>query len=151
MDSTTVKHKLHTVCHIPGEKESSIDRLQRQFQELEKRVDKYCDDLDNVVEMCEKAKTDIEWFKLKAETKRDIVKKDAEIQAKLYSAVKEMNEKVKKIKEKDTTAHAQGDKIDAVQNALSTRVCRYIKIGCAFVVESLAAYALIEITKPLFF
>ena len=156
MDSTTVKHNLESMRHMPGEKESSIDRLQRQLYELEKRVDKYFDNLDNVEEMCEQAKADMEWFKLKAEAEKDIVKKDAEIQAKLYSAVKEMNEKVKRMEEKDTTAHAQEDKIpDAAQNSLryttSARVCRYLKIGCALVLDSVAAYTLFKITKPFFF
>lgn len=146
MDSTTVKHKLESVCRTPGGKESSIERLQRQFYELEKRVDMYFDDLDNVEEMCEQAKADIEWFKLKAKAEKDIVRKDAETQAKLYSAVKEMNEKIERSKEQDKykTPHAQEDKIpDAAQNALkyttSARVCRYIKIGCALVFDSVVA------------
>lgn len=48
MDSTIVKHELQSLCHIPGEKEISIDRLQQQFHELEKGVDKDFDDVDNV-------------------------------------------------------------------------------------------------------
>ena len=85
--------------------------------------------MDNVEEMCEQAKADIEWFKWKAEAKKEIVKRDSEIQAKLYSTVKKLKEKVKRMKEQDTTAHAQEDKIpDAAQNALryttSARVCR---------------------------
>lgn len=156
MDSTTVKHKLESVCCMPGEKESYIDRLQRQLHELEKRVDKYFDDLDIVEEMCEQAQTDIEWFKLKAEAEKEIAKKEAEIQAKLCSAVKEMDEKVKRIKEQDTTPHAQEDRMPEVaQNALryttSARVCRCIKIGCALVFDSVADYALFKITKPFFF
>jgi len=158
MDSTDVKHKLASVCHMLGENESTTDRLQRQLYELKKRADKYFDDLDDVEEMCRQAKADIEWFKLKAEAEKDTAKKDAEIQAKLYSAMKEMNEKIEIFKEQDTykTPHAQEHKIlDAAQNALryttSARVCRYIKFGCAFVFDSVAAYALFKITKPFFF
>jgi len=111
----------------------------------------------DVEEMCRQAKADIEWFKLKAEAEKDIAKKDAEIQAKPYSAMKEMNEKIKIFKEQGTykTPHAQEHKIpDAAQNALryttSARVCRYIKFGCAFVFGSIAAYALFKLTKPFF-
>lgn len=78
MDSTTVKHNLQSLCHMPGENESSINRLQRQFQDLEKRVDKYFDDLVNAEQMCEQAKADMEWFKLKAQAKKWLVKKIAE-------------------------------------------------------------------------
>lgn len=95
---------------------------------------------------------------MKAKAEKDIVRKDAETQAKLYSAVKEMNEKIERSKEQDKykTPHAQEDKIpDAAQNALkyttSARVCRYIKIGCALVFDSVVAYALFKITKPFFF
>lgn len=85
--------------------------MQRQLQELEKRVDKYIDDLDNVADLCGQAKADIDRFQLKAKVEKEIVKKDAEMQAKLYSAVKELNEKVKKMKEKDTKVHAQEDRV----------------------------------------
>ena len=107
-------------------------------------------------EMCEQAKANIEGFQLKAKVEKEFVKKDAEIQAKLYSAVKELNEKVKKMKENDTTVHAQEDRMpESTQNALryttSARVGRYIKTGCALVFDSVAAYALFTITKPFFF
>ena len=39
------------MCHIPGEKERSIDRLQQRLHELEKRVNKDFDDFDNVEEL----------------------------------------------------------------------------------------------------
>ena len=107
-------------------------------------------------EMCEQAKANIEGFQLKAKVEKEFVKKDAEIQAKLYSVVKELNEKAKKMKDNDTTVHAQEDRLpEAARNALryttSARVCRYIKIGCALVFDSVAAYALFTITKPFFF
>ena len=156
MDSARVENDVESVCHLPDEKESTADKLQRQLWELEERVNKYFDHLDNVEEMCEQAKADIERFQLKAKMEKEIVKKDAEIQAKLFSAVREMNERVKGMKEQDTTPHAQEDKMpDAVQNALryttSARVCRYIKIGCALVFDIVAAYALFKVTKPFFF
>lgn len=141
---------------LSGEKESSVDRLQRQLHELEKRVNKYFDDLENFEEMREQAEANIKGFQLKAKVEKELVKKDAAVQAKLYSAVKELNEKVKKMKENDTTVHAQEDRVpEAARNAskytTSARVCRYIKIGCALIFDSLVAYALFKITKPFFF
>ena len=156
MVSSPVKNQLESTWGLPGEKESCIDRLQRQLHELEKRVDKYFDDLENVEEMCEQAKANIERFQLRAKVGKELVKKDAEIQAKLYSAVKELNEKAKKMKENDTAVHAQEDREpEAARNAsrytTRARVCRYIKMGCALVLDSVAAYALFKITKPFFF
>ena len=154
MISSAVKNQLESTWSLPDENESCIERLQRQLHELEKRVDKYFDDLDDAKEMCEQAKANIERFQLKAKVEKELVKKDAEIQAKLYSAVKELNEKVKKMKE--DTVHAQEERVpEAARNALryttSARVYRYIKIGCALVFDSVAAYALFTITKPFFF
>ncbi len=67
-----------------------------------------------------------------------------------------MNNKVKRMKEKDTAPHAQEDKMpDAALNALtytiSYRVCRYIKIGYGLVLDTVAAYVLFTVTKPFFF
>ncbi len=156
MASTCVENYVKSVRHSPDEKENTADTLQRQLRELETRVDKYFDDLDNVEEMCEQAKADVETFQLKAKVEKEILKKDAEIQIKLFSVVREMNDKLKRMKEQDTTPHAQEDKMpDAAQNALryttSYRVCRYIKIGCGLVLETVAAYALFKVTKPFFF
>ena len=83
------------------------------------------------------------------------MKEDAEIRDKLYSAVKELNEKVKKMKENDTTVHAQENRMpEAAWNAsrytTSARVCRYIKIGYALVFDNVAAYALFKITNHSF-
>ncbi|XP_078364023.1 uncharacterized protein LOC144648283 [Oculina patagonica] len=156
MASICVKNYVKSVRHFPDGKESTADKLQRQLRELERRVDKYFDDLDNVEIICEQAKADIERFQLKAKVEKEILKKDAEIQMKLFSAVREMNDKVKTMKEQDTALHAEEDKMpDAAQNALryttSYRVCRYIKIGCGLVLDTVAAYALFKVTKPFFF
>jgi len=79
-----------SLCYLPDEKESTLERLRREFYEFEKLVDKYFDDLDNVEEMCEEAQANMERFQLKAEAKKEIVRQDAKMQAKLCSAVKEM-------------------------------------------------------------
>ena len=157
MVSSPVNNQLESTWSLPNEKESCIAyRLQRQLHELEKRVDKYFDDLDDAKEMCEQAKANIEGFQLKAKVEKELVRKDAEMQAKLYAAVKALNEKVKKMKENDTTVQVQEDRVpEAAPNAsrytTSARVCRYIKIGCVLVFDSVAAYALFTITKPFFF
>ena len=67
MVSSPVNNQLESTWSLPNEKESCIAyRLQRQLHELEKRVDKYFDDLDDAKDMCEQAKANIEGFQLKA-------------------------------------------------------------------------------------
>lgn len=34
---------------------------------------------------------------------------------------------------------------------LTGRVCRYVKIGCTFVFDAVAAYGLFKVTQPYFF
>ena len=72
MVSSPVKlNQLESTWSLPEEKESTIDRLQRQLHELEKRVDKYFDNLDDIKEICEQAKANIERFQLKAKVEKD--------------------------------------------------------------------------------
>lgn len=52
--------------------------------------------MENVVEMCELTQAGVKRFKLKGKEAKEIAKKDAELQATLYSAVKEMKEKVER-------------------------------------------------------
>lgn len=157
MNLSAVANDLEPVHHIPDQKESTADRLRRQFCDLEKRVDKYFVDLEKAEEMCKLTRADAKRFQLKAKEEKETVEKDAEIQAKFYSAFKEMKEKVERMKEKDMTPHAQVVKMPdaATRNALwyttSARVCRYVKIGCALVFDSVAAYVFFKVTEPFLF
>ena len=154
MYSAAVKSQVKSVCHLSKEKESTADNFQRQLRELERRVDKCFQSLDDLEEMCEQAKADIKRFELKAKQEKEIVKREAEVQAKLYSAFREMNEKVKKLSKEKEVTPLENRMPDAVQNALrytkSARVCRFIKIGCALVFDTVAAYALFKLTNPFF-
>ena len=78
MNPTAVENDLEPVYHLPDQKESTADRLQRQFCELEKRVDKYFDDLENVEEMCQLIEVGVKRFQLKAKEEQEIAKKNAE-------------------------------------------------------------------------
>ena len=82
---------------VPGKEESVYDKVVREFRELEKNADKYFDNLDAVEEMCYKAKKDVQRFRLKAETDKELLKRDAAVRAKLYSSVLAM--KVRPIRE----------------------------------------------------
>ncbi|KAL9976909.1 hypothetical protein ACROYT_G014251 [Oculina patagonica] len=106
-----------------------------------------------MLKKCEKAKADIERMQLKAKVEKEILEKDTEIQMKLFSAVREMNERVKRIKEQDKTPHAQEEKMpDAVQNALryttTYGVCRFLKISCGLMLDNLVAYVLSTEAQP---
>ena len=85
MNPAAVKDHLKSESYSLNKQESTTDKLQRQLFELERRVDKYFNDLDNVEELCKNAQAKVKRFHLRAEAKKETVKKDAEIQAKLFS------------------------------------------------------------------
>ena len=137
---------------VPGKEESVYEKVVRQFRELEKNADKYFDNLDAVEEMCYKAKKDVQRFRLKAEADKELLKRDAAVRAKLYSSVLAM--KVRPIRE-EPRCSSEEKMPEAAENAqrltVTGRVCRYVKIGCAFVFDAVAAYGLLRLTQPYFF
>ena len=151
MASVVEKSCMTRVCALPDKKENSIDKLQRQFDELQKRVDKYFDDLEDVEEMCKQAQEDVKRFQLKANVEKEIVKKDVEIQDSLFS---EVSKKIKKAKELDVKPPEDKMPNTAQRALLSTtsgRVCRFVKIGCVLLFDTAAAYGLFKMTQPYFF
>jgi len=101
MNPGAVKDHLKSESYSLNKQESTADKLKRQLGELERRVHKYFDDLDGVEEMCKEAQAKVKRLQLRAQAKREIVKKDAKIQAKLFLQMKEMQEKLKRIEVKD--------------------------------------------------
>ena len=157
MNPAVVIDRLKSESNSLKRQENTADKLQRQLSELERRVEKYFDNLDNVEEMCKDAQAKVKRFQLRAEAKKKIVKKDAEIQAKLFSQMKEVREKLKRMQVKDDHATPPEEKtpdastINALRYTTTARVCRFIKIGCTLVMDAVGAYALFKMTQPYLF
>ena len=157
MNPTAVRDHLKSESHSLNKQESTADKLQRQLSELERRVDKYFDELDNVEEMCKDVQAKVKRFQLRAEAKKEIVKKDAEIQAKLFSQMKGMQEKLKGMEVKDDHETPPEEKtpdastINALRYTTTAQVCRFIMIGCTLVMDAVGAYALFKMTQPYLF
>lgn len=158
MVSIVTENRMQSSSAVPDEDESAVDKVKRQFRELEKRANKYFDDLDKVEEMCWKAKEDIKRFQLKAEADKQMVKRDRDVQFKIYSSLQEMSHKLKRmeIKEKPNTEEEKLPVMSeearrASQSTITGRVCHYVKIGCFLVVDALAAYGMFKLTQPVFF
>ena len=157
MNRAAVRDHLKSESYSVNKQQSTADKLQRQLSELERRVEKYFDDLDNFEEMCKDAQAKMKRFQLRAEAEKEIVKKDAEIQAKLFSQMKEMQKKLKRMEVKDDHETPPEEKtpdastINALRYTTSARVCRFIKIGCTLVLDAVGAYALFKMTQPYLF
>ena len=157
MNLAAVKDHLKSESYSLNKQESTADTLQRQLGELERRVDKYFNDLDNVEEMCKNAQAKVKRCQLRAEAKKEIAKKDAEIQSKLFPKMKGMQEQLKlmEVKHDHETPPEQktpdASTINALWYTTTARVCRFIKIGCTLVLDAVGAYALFKMTQPYLF
>ena len=154
MNPDAVKDHLKSESYSLKKQESTANKLQRQLGELERRVDMYFNDLDNVEEMCKNAQAKVKRFQMGAKARKEIVKKDAEIQSKLFSKMKGMQEKLKLMEVKDDQETPPEEKtpdastINVLRYSTTARVCRFIKIGCTLVLDAAGAYALFKMTQP---
>ena len=156
MDSTAVGKDVRSMRRSYDEEESTADELQRLLDELDRRVQRYYASFHDLEEVCRQTKEDVKRFELKAQAERQIARKDAEIQAKLFSELQEIKQKMKRIEIKeDETPPEEKTPDAATRNALryttGARVCRFIKIGCVIVLDAVAAYGLFKITQPYLF
>ena len=84
MASVVSENFIVRASYPSNEKERPINKLQRQFYELEKQCDKYFDDLGDVEDMCKQAKKNMKRFQLEAKAEKEIVKRDAQIHVRLF-------------------------------------------------------------------
>lgn len=152
MSAVTKSHK-ENILSKP--KESRRERSQRELNELKNRLRKYQQDFNNVEEMYEETKEEIERIQKQAEHQRDMVKNESAREARMMAKLTEMNEEFDKVKGENKTAVRQvildkSGKV-AARHTTAYRVMRFVKIGCVLVLDSVAAYTLYHFTKPLLF
>ncbi|KAL9969072.1 hypothetical protein ACROYT_G021237 [Oculina patagonica] len=110
--------------------ESSIDRLQRALRELEKRVERYFEDLSDIEKNVQASTCGCREVQLKAKVEKKMAKRDAEIQDKLFSAVKWMLCFKAAKRALDLQEYDDESSIDRLQRALrelEKRVERYFE------------------------
>jgi len=157
MNPAAIKDHLESESYSLDKLESTTDKLKRQLGELKRRADKYFEDLDNVEEMCREAQVKAKRLELECQVKREIVKKDAEIQAKLFSQMKGIQKTMNRIGVKDNHETPSEEKmpdastINALRYTTTARVCRFAKIGCTLVLDAVGAYILFKMTQPYLF
>ena len=156
MSAVTKSHK-ENILSKP--KESRRERSQQELNELKNRLRKYQQHFNNVEEMYEETKEEIERIQKQAEHQRDMVKNESAREARMMAKLTEMNEEFDKVKGENKTAASdevcqvildKSAKI-AARHTTAYRVMRFVKIGCVLVLDSVAAYALYHFTKPLLF
>ena len=155
MASTSIKSRMESSRNLSYKDKSFVGKCEREFRELKQRSDKYFDDLEKVEEMCQWAKQEVERIQLKAQAKRELIKRDAVVRANLYFAVQEMTGKRKRVEVREEKSAAD-EKMpepparNAERNTLTGRVCCHLKIGCFLVFNAVAAYVLFKLTQSYF-
>ena len=96
-----VKRTMKSLRRFHDKEERTVDKLQRQLDELERRVQKCFDSFDDLEEMCRQTKEDVKRFEMKAQAEREVARKDAEIQAKLFSELQEFKRNMKRMETKE--------------------------------------------------
>lgn len=137
-------------------KENASERLERDLNELKKRMREYQRHLVHVGEMFEETEVVIKRFQKKAEEQCKMVKRDAEREAKVISTLTGIKKELEKSREINSSPPQKAASMpDAAKRALKQtvayRALRYFKIGCVFLVDSVAAYTLFNISKPFVF
>lgn len=129
-------------------------RFQRQCCLIERRLEQYFRDVDEIEKLCKLAKEQLETSKRRITEKYENIRQNAEKELQLILTLRERREKRRRT-ELENAVVSQGHKKPngepRSERTTSGRVCHfYIKIGCAFVIDTLVAYALFKFTQSFF-
>ena len=134
-----------------NEKQRSTERLKEDLFNLQNCLRGFQDDLSRTEEMFEDTKEDIKFIQSRADRNHKFVKTESAKQVKVLKKVAELERLVK-----NNEADPQEEQIPYAGNSWrkNTTFLRRIglfKISCVAVMETVAAYTLFRVTKPLFF
>ena len=154
MDSLAVDNLTHVKAS--PQRESPNERLQRELDELRRRVEEYRAHLIYVEAIFDETQLTIKRLQSKAELQCIKAREDAIREAKLSSELTEMKKKLEKMKGAISTPLRKVEEIsDSTKNAakytFASQAIHFVKIGCVVVLDSVAAYTLFCITKPFVF
>lgn len=137
-------------------RESANERLQRDLNELRKRVEEYRTQLVHVEEIFQETQITMKRLQSKAELQYNAAKQDAAREVMLTSELAEMKKELEKMKAMISKPLRKVEEMSestktASKHTFASKVVHFAKIGCVLALDSVAAYALFSITKPLVF
>ena len=140
-------------------KESETDRSQQDLCELKKRVQLFNEQLHRAKEVFQETQEDLKRLQSRADRKCEIVRMESERQRRILMKIAELERAVSLksgLEESNTTPPKDDVTPDAARRAAQScstayKIGRYVKMGCVMILDSIAAYALVKITKPFFF
>lgn len=136
-----------------NDKQSAIERWKKELLNLQNRLQDFKDDVARTENIFEETRQDIELAQFRADRNRQALKMETARQDKMMKKVTELEELVNsKQGLQDNTApyYCQVPNVRNYggPNSLSRRLTSLLKIGSLALLETVAAYTLIRISKP---
>lgn len=135
--------------------QSAIERWKKELLNLQNRLQDFKDDVVRIEDIFEETRQDIELTaQFRADRNRQVLKMDTARQDKMMKKVTELEEFVNsKQRLQENTAphycHVPSARNYGGPNSLSRKITSLLKVGSLALLESVAAYTLFRISKPL--
>ena len=133
--------------------QSAIERWKKELLNLQNRLQDFKDDVSRTENIFEETKQDIELAQFRADRNRQVLQIETARQDKMMKKVTELEELVnpKQGLQENTAPHycqVPYARNYGGPNSLSQRLTSLLKIGSLALLETVAAYTLIRISKP---
>lgn len=126
---------------------SAVARLQRQFQLLERQMEQYFRDMDEVERLCKLAKEQLDTSKRRITEKYEGLRENAERELQIIEARRKSREEERKERELANAAISQSIKEPNAKHQTSGMIYEFFKLACSLLLDILVVYTVFKIAK----
>lgn len=126
---------------------AAVARLQRQFHLLERQMEQYFRDMDEVERLCKLAKEQLDTSKRRITEKYEGVRENAERELQIIAARRKSREEERKERELANAAISQSIKEPNAKHQTSDMIYEFFKLACSLLLDILVVYAVFKIAK----
>lgn len=126
---------------------AAVARLQRQFHLLERQMEQYFRDMDEVERLCKLAKEQLDTSKRRITEKYEGVRENAERELQIIAARRKSREEERKERELANAAISQSIKEPNAKHQTSDMIYEFFKLACRLLLDILVVYAVFKIAK----
>lgn len=125
---------------------SAVARLQRQFHLLERQMEQYFRDMDEVERLCKLAKEQLDTSKRRITEKYEGVRESAERELQIIAA-RRKREEARKGRELANATISQSIKEPNAKHQTSGMIYEFFKLACSLLLDIFVVYAVFKIAK----
>lgn len=126
---------------------SAVARLQRQFHLLERQMEQYFRDMDEVERLCKLAKEQLDTSKRRITEKYEGLRENAERELQIIEARRKSREEERKERELANAATSQSIKEPNAKYQTSGMIYEFFKLACRLLLDILVVYTVFKIAK----